>query len=111
MSNVIDLTGYRYARQAKKQGSHTYDALMYTLGKEAQRRSAKEAIKTSTLEWVSVSERLPEPGSRRWFAVILLHVGSQKSISGSQFVSGQWAHIRDAFVEVTHWAELPEELP
>jgi hypothetical protein len=103
MANIIDLTGYRYARQAKKQSSHTYDAFMYALGESVK--------KTTNLEWVSVSERLPEPGSRRWFAVILLHVGSQKSISGSQFVNGQWAHIRDAFVEVTHWAELPEELP
>jgi hypothetical protein len=102
MDNVIDLTGYRYARQAKKQDSHTYDALMYTLGKSVKR--------TTTLEWIGVSERLPEPGSRRWFAVILEHVGCQRSISGSQFINGQWAHIRDAFVEVTHWAELPKDL-
>ena len=121
MANIIDLTGYRYARQAKKQSSHTYDAFMSRLWKEAQRRleietSEREAQRrlerdTSTLYWVSVSTRLPEPGSRRWFAVILEHVGCQRSISGSQFVNGQWAHIRDAFVEVTHWAELPEELP
>jgi len=109
VGNIIDLTGYRYARQAKKQSSHTYDAFMYALGKEAQGRLAKEATKTTTLEWVSVSERLPEP-SNRWFAVILEHVGCQRSISGSQFVNGQWAHIRDAFVEVTHWAELPKDL-
>jgi hypothetical protein len=102
MDNVIDLTGYRYAKRAKKQDSHTYDALMYALGESVK--------KTTTLEWVGVSERLPEPGSRRWFAVILEHVGCQRSISGSQFVNGQWAHIRDAFVEVTHWAELPKDL-
>jgi hypothetical protein len=121
MSNVIDFTGYRYAKKARTQDSHTYDALMYALGKEAQKQlerenSEREAQRrlekdTSTLYWVSVSTRLPEPGSRRWFAVILEHVGCQRSISGSQFVNGGWAHIRDAFVQVTHWAELPEELP
>ena len=110
-ADIIDFTGYKYAKKARKQDSHTYDTLMYALGKEAQRRLAKETIKTTNLEWISVSERLPEPGSRRWFAVVLLHVGSQKSISGSQCVNGQWVHICDGFVDVTHWAELPKELP
>jgi hypothetical protein len=107
MGTIIDLTGYRYAKKAKKQDSHTYDALMYTLGKEAQRRLAK---RTSTLEWVSIEDRLPEP-SNRWFAVVLEHVGGMKTISGSQCVGGDWAHCRDVFSRVTHWAELPEELP
>lgn len=98
MSNVVDLTSYRYMKQARNQDSHRYDAL------------GESVKKTTTLEWVGVSERLPEPGSRRWFAVILEHVGCQRSISGSQFINGQWAHIRDAFVEVTHWAELPKDL-
>jgi hypothetical protein len=83
---------------------------MYQLGKEAQRRLEEKTAKTTTLEWIGVSERLPEPGSNRWFAVILEHVGCQRSISGSQFINGQWAHIRDAFVEITHWAELPKDI-
>lgn len=102
MSNVIDLTGYRYAKKAKKQDSHSYDALMYTLGKSAK--------KTTTLEWISIEERLPEP-SRRWFAVVLEHVGGMKSISGSQCINGLWPHCKDIFSRVTHWAELPKELP
>jgi len=108
MGSIIDLTGYRYARKTKKQDSHIYDALMlYALEKGAQKRLTK---KTTTLEWVSIEERLPEP-SNRWFAVVLEHVGGMKSISGSQFISGEWAHCRDVFSRVTHWAELPKELP
>jgi hypothetical protein len=89
MGSIIDLIGYRYAKSV---GAH------------------KLPKKTTTLEWVSIEQRLPEP-SRRWFAVVLEHVGGMKTISGSQFISGEWAHCRDVFSRVTHWAELPKELP
>jgi len=110
MADIIDLTGYRYARQAKKQSSHTYDAFMYQLGKEAQGRLAKEATKTTTLEWVSVSERLPV-GESRMFVVLVRCVGNFKPyIMGSTWLEGRWLHCNSAET-VTHWAELPEELP
>lgn len=102
MDNVIDLTGYRYARQAKKQSSHTYDAFMYALGESAK--------KTTTLEWVSVSERLPK-GESRMFVVLVRCIGNLKPyIMGSTWLEGRWLHCNSAET-VTHWAELPEKLP
>jgi hypothetical protein len=102
MGTVIDLTGYKYAKQVKKQDSHCYDALMYALGKSVK--------KTTTLEWIGVSERLPE-GEIRMLAVIVRCVGNLKPyISGSAFsVEGGWRHCNSAET-VTHWAELPKDL-
>lgn len=106
-ADIIDFTGYRYARRAKKQDSHTYDAFMYTLGKEAQRRLEKE---TSTLYWVSVSERLPA-GESRMFVVLVRCIGNLKPyIMGSTWREEKWLHCNSAET-VTHWAELPEEFP
>ena len=103
MSKVVDLVGYRYAKRVQND-PHTLDALKYLFAKQMQK-------KTTVLEWVSVAERLPESGSRKWFVVLIDNLGSYRSIGSSQFVHGEWLQVREGFVSVTHWAEMPEELP
>jgi hypothetical protein len=99
MSKVIDLVGYRYAKRAKED-SHTLDALKYLFAKQMQKKS-------TVIEWTSVTDRLPET-SKRWFVVLIDNLGSYRSIGSSQFVYGEWLHVRDGLASVTHWAEMPE---
>lgn len=104
MSKVVDLLGYKYAKRAMKQDEHTFDALKYLFAKQMQK-------KTTVIEWTSVSERLPESGSGKWFFVLIDNLGSFRTIGSSQFVCGEWLQVPEGFVSVTHWAEMPEELP
>ena len=104
MSKVVDLLGYKYAKSGMKQDEHTFDALKYLFAKQMQK-------KTTVIEWTSVTDRLPESGSRKWFVVLLKHVGGLKIIKSSEFFCGEWLQKNDAFSIVTHWAEMPEELP
>jgi hypothetical protein len=104
MSKVVDLLGYKYAKSAMKQDEHTFDALKYLFAKQMQKN-------TTVIEWTSVNDRLPESASRKWFVVLIDNLGSFRTIGSSQFVYGEWLHVREGFVSVTHWAEMPEELP
>lgn len=102
-SKVVDLLGYKYAK--KGNSSHSYDALMYSL---FIKRPQKKATK---IEWTSVSDRLPSGNSKQWYVVVLDFIGSLRTIGSSQFINGEWLQIREGLVHVTHWAEMPEELP
>jgi hypothetical protein len=102
-SKVVDLLGYKYAKKANS--SHSYDALMYNLFiKQPQK-------KTTVIEWTNVSNRLPRGNSNQWFVVLLEAVGGLRTIGSSQFINGEWLQIREGLVLVTHWAEMPKELP
>ena len=102
-SKVVDLLGYKYAK--KRNSSHSYDALMYSLPiKQPQKKATK-------IEWTSVSDRLPRGDTKGWFVVLLETVGSLRTIGSSQFINGEWLQIREGLVLVTHWAEMPKELP
>jgi len=103
MSKVVDLLGYKYAKRAMKQDEHSYDALMYLFPKQIQK-------KTTVIEWVSVADRLPESESRKWFVVLIDNLGSFCTIGSSQFGYGEWLQ-RPELSVITHWAEMPEELP
>ena len=102
-SKVVDLLGYKYAKRGNS--SHSYDALMYSLFiKQPQK-------KTTKIEWTSVSDRLPSGNSKQWYVVVLDFIGSIRTIGSSQFINGEWLQIREGLVLVTHWAEMPKELP
>lgn len=102
-SKVVDLLGYKYAK--KENSSHSYDALMYSLPiKQPQKKATK-------IEWTSVSDRLPSGNSKQWYVVVLDFIGSIRTIGSSQFINGEWLQIREGLVLVTHWAEMPKELP
>lgn len=101
-SKVVDLLGYKYAKKASD--SHARDALKYLFAKQAQK-------KTTVVEWTSVTDRLPRGDTKGWFVVLLEAVGSLRTIGSSQFINGEWLQIREGLVHVTHWAEMPKELP
>lgn len=101
-SKVVDLLDYKYAK--KENRSHSYDALKYLFPKQAQK-------KTTVIEWTSVADRLPRGDTKGWFVVLLEVVGSLRTIDSSQFINGEWLQIREGLVHVTHWAEMPKELP
>lgn len=101
-SKVIDLLGYKYAKKANV--LHAYDALHYLFAKKKQDR-------TTVIEWTSATERLPRGDTTQWFVVLLECVGSLRTIESSQFINGEWLQIREGLVLVTHWAEMPKELP
>lgn len=101
-SKVVDLLGYKYAKKASD--SHTFDALKYLFAKQRQK-------KTTAIEWTSVSDRLPRGDTKGWFVVLLETVGTLRTIGSSQFINGEWLQIREGLVLVTHWAEMPKELP
>jgi hypothetical protein len=101
-SKVVDLLGYKYAKKASD--SHALDALKYLFTKPPQKKATK-------IEWTSVSDRLPRGDSKGWFVVLLETVGTLRTIGSSQFINGEWLQIREGLVLVTHWAEMPEELP
>ena len=105
-SKVVDLLGYKYAKKAidKTKDCHAYDAFMYQWFKSAKKHTTK-------IEWTSVSDRLPSGNSKQWYVVVLDFIGSIRTIGSSQFINGEWLQIREGLVHVTHWAEMPEELP
>jgi len=102
-SKVVDLLDYKYAK--KGNSSHSYDSLMYSL---FIKRPQKKVTK---IEWTSVSDRLPNGNSKQWYVVVLDFIGSIRTIGSSQYINGEWLQIREGLVHVTHWAEMPEELP
>lgn len=63
------------------------------------------------LQWISVSDRLPPDTTKDWFVVLLDNMGCLKTIGSSQYIYGDWLQIREGLVLVTHWAEMPKELP
>ena len=101
-SKVVDLLGYKYAKKAND--SHARDALKYLFAKKAQKKS-------TVIEWTSVTDRLPRGDTKGWFVVLLEVVGGLRTIGSSQFINGEWLQIREGLVLVTHWAEMPKELP
>ena len=101
-SKVVDLLAYKYGKKASD--SHVRDALKYLFAKQRQK-------KTTAIEWTSVSDRLPRGDSKGWFVVLLETVGTLRTIGSSQFINGEWLQIREGLVLVTHWAEMPKELP
>lgn len=105
-SKVIDLLGYKYAKKANRvrEDSHVVDALRYLLTKQSQKR-------TTNIEWISVANRLPSGNINQWYVVVLDFIGSIRTIGSSQYINGEWLQIREGLVCVTHWAEMPEELP
>lgn len=102
------LAGYCQALEIMKAGkasdSHAHDALKYLFAKPPQKKVTK-------IEWTSVSDRLPRGDTKGWFVVLLETVGSLQTIGSSQFINGEWLQIREGLVHVTHWAEMPEDLP
>ena len=104
-SKVVDLLGYKYAKANRvREDSHNLDALKYLFAKQSQKKATK-------IEWTSVANRLPSGNSKQWYVVVLDFIGSIRTIGSSQFINGEWLQIREGFVHVTHWAEMPEELP
>jgi hypothetical protein len=67
--------------------------------------------KATTIQWMSISDRLPPGNTKGWFVVLLETIGSLRTIGSSQYINGDWLQIREGLVQVTHWAEMPEELP
>lgn len=111
---VVDLLGYKYAKKAidKTKDCHAYDAFMYQWFKSEQQKRLMLAKKNTTkIEWTSVSDRLPSGDSKQWYVVVCDFIGSLRTIGSSQFINGEWLQIREGLVLVTHWADMPEELP
>jgi len=77
-------------------------------------RVAKDRVADASnviIQWISVSDRLPPGNTKGWFVVLLDHLGCLKTIGSSQYINGDWLQIREGLVAVTHWAEMPKELP
>lgn len=105
-SKVIDLNDHRHQKRFAKERGYKLDAL-----KELAVTLLQKEQKPTELRWIDINERVPE-SSRRWFVVLLEHIGGLKTIESSQFINGEWLQFhKNGFSIITHWAEMPKELP
>lgn len=106
---VVDLVGYRYAKEAKAM-DHRTDAIKYLVGSFLCAPKMDE--RSYKIGWVSVEDRLP-PNKYEGvgYLVICLSISGEKWIDSSRRMNDGWHDIKEGFVRITHWAYMPGDLP